>query len=192
MKDNSLIVKKDVMDKFKEEFPKKFYKELKKKGETTLEEERFINEWKVSGLIYHAENNQNDAIEIIRLSVQFLKDADRGSQSIHLPVYLGNYLGEAFEKALKVLDSSNSKNKGAVLSKALSDALHITSNNRRPAHRYDVASYMLQYIENGESLNAAAIEASIAFNIDESTAKRCFKEMSAFFRRQKNGKRIDE
>ncbi len=192
MKDNPYIVRKEEMDKLNEEFPKKFYKELKEKGETNLEEERFINEWKVSDLIYHAENNQDDAIEIIRLAVEFLKDADKGSLSIPLPVYLGKYLGKAFEKALEVLDNSESENKGGVLGKALSDALHITSNNRRPAHRYDVSAYMLQYIESGKSINEAADEASIAFNISESTAKRCFREMSAFFKRQPNGEKIEE
>lgn len=182
------IVRKEDMEKFEEGFYKKLYKKQKEKGETALEEERFLNEYKLSTLISSAKYNQDDAIEILRLSVQFLKEADRGSHSIHLPVYLGNYLSRAFEKALEILDSSQAENKGSVLSKSLSDALHITSHNRRPTNKYDVASYMLQFIDSGMSLNKAALEASIDFKIDESTAKRCFKDMADFFNRMPNGK----
>ena len=126
MKDNPYIVRKEDMDRYKEELAKRLYKEQKEKGETNLTEERFLNEWNVSSLVSNAKHNQEDAIEILRLSVEFLKEADKGALSIPLPVYLGTYLGEAFEKALDILDSSQSENKGSVLSKALSDALHIT------------------------------------------------------------------
>lgn len=114
-------------------------------------------------LLNRVEANPDAAAEVLLLAAEYMRAGKP------LPDDIAEHLAGAFEAAM----CKPQKMRG----KALLRELHLTAGNRRPA---DVDWYALgqrfdDLVAAGNSENAAASQVGVEFGIDDSTAKRVWK-----------------
>ncbi len=115
--------------------------------------------------MFNAPYNADDAANVLRLAADYLRDADKGKP---LPIGLGSYLADAFEVSAA---KSTPKQRVQILGREL----NLTSGNQRPNNTYDVGGYMLKLVQNGQSVNDAAICTAVDLEVSESSAKRSYR-----------------
>lgn len=112
--------------------------------------------------IARAASDPEQAAEVLRLAAAYMR---RGEA---LPANLADYLACAIE-------ASMGKPRGH-RSGALLEELNLKTRNRRPAAYWlEVGAFMADLTDSGASINTAATEAAIKFNIGEKTASRYLK-----------------
>lgn len=85
---------------------------------------------------------------------------------------LADYVADAIELA--------AAKPTAYQARAFTDELHLTSQDRRPAHSWlKVGRFMAALIETGISQTKAKVEVAIEYGIDETTALKYYKDYLA-------------
>ncbi len=114
-------------------------------------------------LLGRAEANPDAAADVLLLAANYMRAGKP------LPDDIAEHLAGAFEAAM----SKPQKNRGP----ALLRELHLTAGNRRPADVdwYELGLRFDRLLAEGNSVNAVASQVGVEFGVDDSTAKRIWK-----------------
>lgn len=120
----------------------------------------------VSKLLSRAESDRSSAMQLLEMLAQNLRARTLPNRM------LANYVADAIEWAAAKPVSNQAR--------SLTDELHLTSQERRPAHSWtEIGRAMDALIKSGISQTQAKLAVAVEFELDEKTALKYYKQYVA-------------